>query len=105
MSEFTKQGGTWLGAVRSHVQCKFRNGERVTWGSNDILEPHVTIGQVEEIAAIAVDAAFPEVDKLKKRIKELEKKYLQAQIERDFLRNKVAAGKLGLGSHYFIEYK
>jgi hypothetical protein len=81
MSDFTKNGGKWLSAVRSHVQWEFRNGESVTWGSNDVLEPHVTIGQVEEIAAIAVDAAFPEVDKLKKEVEELRKKYLLAQIE------------------------
>ena len=80
MSEFTKRGGAWLGAVRSHVQSKFRNGEHVTWGSNDVLEPHVTIGQIEEIAAIAVDAAFNEVDKLNKTIESLREKLLKAQM-------------------------
>jgi len=80
MSEFTKRGGKWLGAIRSYVQCKFNNGEYVLWGSNDVLEPHATIGQIEEIAAIAVDAALPEFDRLNNEIKKLREKLLKAQM-------------------------
>lgn len=80
MSNYTKMGGPWLGAVHSYVQRKFNNGEWVRWGTNDVLEPSVTIRQMEEVAAIAVDATFPEIDKLNKRIKELQKKLLMAQI-------------------------
>jgi len=80
VSDFTKQGGEWLGAVRSYVQHKFFNGETVTWGSGDELRPPATIGQIEEVAALAVDSAFKEVDELKKEIERLRKKLLFAQL-------------------------
>lgn len=82
MSEFTKNGGKWLSAVRSYIQWHFRNGSQVTWGSNDILEPHVTVKQMEEAAAKAVDAAAREVDELKEQIDKLRKELLQEQIKK-----------------------
>ena len=82
MSEFTKRGGAWLGAVRSWIQWNCINGSDVTWGSDEILRcrRNFTPAMVEEIAATAVDAAFPEVDKLNKKIDELREKLLKAQI-------------------------
>lgn len=71
MSEYTKQGGTWLAAVRSWIQCNCTNGSKVTWGSNDVLSPNITVKQIEEIAARAVDVSFPEFDLLKKSNYEL----------------------------------
>jgi hypothetical protein len=49
-------GGPWLGAIRNWIQCKKKNGERVTWGSSDVLEPHMTMKEIEEICAVAVAA-------------------------------------------------
>jgi hypothetical protein len=86
MSEYTKNGGPWLGAARSWVQWNCYNGERVTWGSNDVLEPPITIRQVEELAARVVDAAIPEVDMLIDKIERLRKKHLRAEIEIEHLR-------------------
>jgi hypothetical protein len=82
MSEFTKSGGAWLGATRSWIQWNCINGDTVTWGSDEILKlkRNFTPAVVEEIAAQAVDAAFPEVDKLKETIESLRKKLFLAQI-------------------------
>jgi len=52
--DILKRGGHWLGAVRSWMQTRCRNGEDVTWGSHDRLERTFTVKDVEEIASIAV---------------------------------------------------
>lgn len=82
MSEFTKNGGAWLGAARSWIQWNCSNGSSVTWGSDEILQfrRNFTPAVVEEIAMTAVDAAFPEVDKLKDEIRVLREKLLKAQM-------------------------
>ena len=85
-SEYTKGGGPWLGAARSWVQWNCKNGSDVTWGSNEELVPPLTIRQVEELAARVTDAAIPEMDKLKKELETLRKKYLSVQIELEQLR-------------------
>jgi len=54
--EKVRDGGAWLGAVRSWVQRKRFNGSRVTWGSGDLLEPQMTAGELEEACALAVEA-------------------------------------------------
>jgi hypothetical protein len=54
--ELLRKGGAWLGEARAWVQRKKLNGLRVTWGTNDVLEPPVTISEVEEIAAYAAAA-------------------------------------------------
>ena len=86
MSEYTKGGGPWLGAARSWVQWNCKNGSDVTWGSNEELVPPLTIRQVEELAARVTDADIPEMDKLKKELETLRKKYLSVQIELEQLR-------------------
>lgn len=68
MSEYTKNGGEWLAAARSWVQSHCQNGERVTWGSSDVLEPALTIRQIEELAACVADAAASEMDALKEQL-------------------------------------
>lgn len=50
------RGGPWLGAVRSWIQRRCHNGERVTWGSRDVLKPNLTVNDVERAAAEAVTA-------------------------------------------------
>ena len=54
--EVRKAGGDWIGAARNWLQWHTRNGEHVTWGSEDVLEPPMTVRQVEDIAACAVAA-------------------------------------------------
>jgi hypothetical protein len=54
------KGGYWIGLLRSKVQTMFRNGEHVDWGSNDILEPHATIRNVEELGAYAASGIITE---------------------------------------------
>lgn len=49
--ELLRRGGEWLGAAREWVKCRKRNGDRVTWGSTDELQPSMTIREVEELAA------------------------------------------------------
>jgi len=82
MSKFTDNGGEWLAAVRSWIQSNCNNGSSATWNSDEILEcrRNFTPALVEEIAARAVDAAFPEVDDLKKQIEVLRGKLLRAQM-------------------------
>lgn len=71
------KGGTWLGAARRKIQWIFMgNGSRVTWGSNDVLSPHATVANVEQVAAAAVEADRQERDAelaaLRARVAELE---------------------------------
>ena len=49
------KGGKWLAAARSWLQWHCRNGERVTWGSADVLEPPL---QIKDVEAIAGEAAW-----------------------------------------------
>ena len=56
----TKQGGKWLGAARTWLQWHTRNGESVTWGSQDVIEPQMTVKMVEELAANVAEAAVEE---------------------------------------------
>lgn len=58
--ELYKKGGKWLGAARSWLQSNTHNGDRVTWGSLDILEPHLTVRQMEDFAAHVAAAAINE---------------------------------------------
>lgn len=71
MSGYIKQGGEWLASVRSWIKRNCINGSSIIYGSNEVLRPHMTAKQVEEVAAKAVDVVFPEVDALKKENSEL----------------------------------
>jgi hypothetical protein len=58
--EVLKKGGNWIGSVRRWVQSKKRNGETITWGSNEEIKPAMTMLEVETIGAIAVAAYMNE---------------------------------------------
>jgi len=58
--DLSRKGGKWLGAARSWLQSNTNNGDRVTWGSHDILEPHLTVRQMEDFAAHVAAAAINE---------------------------------------------
>jgi hypothetical protein len=68
--ERLRMGGPWLGDARNWLKCHTRNGERVTWGSEEALEPPLTVRQVEEIAAVAVAAEMRESDALRSQLAE-----------------------------------
>lgn len=80
---FLNQGGKWLGNIRAWIQREFRNGETVIWGSNDKLEPYVTVFQIEEAAARGYAEAYNdrkrEVQILKEKIKEFERQTAKSE--------------------------
>ncbi len=51
-------GGSWLGAARSWLQWHKHNGGTVTWGSEEVLSPPMTVKDCEELARDAVAAAI-----------------------------------------------
>lgn len=51
--------GTHLGAVRTWIKWNCKNGERVTWGSNDSVG-ELTVAQLEEIAQRVSEAVKDE---------------------------------------------
>lgn len=58
-----RKGGVWLGAARSWIQTRFMNGDSVTWGSHDVLQPRfgpITVADIEEVAALAAAGALNE---------------------------------------------
>ena len=61
-----RQGGKWLGMARSWVQSHKLNGDKVTWGSNDVLNPPMTIREVEEVCAYAVASVMNNIEDVEK---------------------------------------
>ena len=64
---FLKEGGGWLGALRTRIQTMFicGNGEDITWGSDQEIKPVPTMKQIEELGAEAVAGYYNEkVEKL-----------------------------------------
>jgi hypothetical protein len=61
--ELSRKGGKWLGAARSWLQSNTMNGDRVTWGSRDIIEPHLTVNDIEDLAAHIAAAAINEIER------------------------------------------
>jgi len=55
-----KKGGSWLGTIRNWIQCKFNNGEHVTWGSKDYLTGSFTVRELEDLASRIAAAAINE---------------------------------------------
>lgn len=49
------KSGKHLGAVRRWIKWNVKNGERVTWGSCDVLEHQFTVADLEEIAQQIAD--------------------------------------------------
>lgn len=58
--ELSKKGGKWLGAARSWLQSNTNNGDRVTWGSHDLIEPQLTVKELEDLAAHIAAAVINE---------------------------------------------
>lgn len=56
--EFLRTGGDWIGSARAWMQRKKRNGSRVTWGSDEALEPPMTVREVEDVVSNASWAAY-----------------------------------------------
>lgn len=54
--ELLRQGGEFMGEAHSWLQRKKLNGSTVTWGSQDVLQPPMTVSDVEEVAAYAAAA-------------------------------------------------
>lgn len=59
--ELSRKGGKWLGAARSWLQSNTRNGDHVTWGSREMIEPQLTIRELEDFAAHVAAAAINEM--------------------------------------------
>ena len=55
--DLLKKGGPWLAAARNWLQHNTINGDSVTWGSNDIIKPALTVKQIEELAAVVALSA------------------------------------------------
>jgi len=57
--EILKGGGNWLGTARGWVQSRCHNGSTVTWNTPEVLVPHLTMRDVEELALeVATTAIF-----------------------------------------------
>lgn len=48
--ELVVKSGEHLAAVRTWIQWNARNGEQVTWGSEDVLQGEFTVAQLERLA-------------------------------------------------------
>jgi hypothetical protein len=57
-AELLQRGGEWLGAARNWLKWHTLNGERVTWGSGDLVEPQLSVRQIEDLAAEVAAAAM-----------------------------------------------
>jgi hypothetical protein len=64
--ELKRKGGKWLGTARSWMQSNAYNGDRVIWGSSEVLVPHMTVKDLEDLAAHVAAAAINEERKRKK---------------------------------------
>jgi len=62
-----KKGGSWLSEVRSYIQNNFINGSDVTWGSNEVLNPSITVKQLEEMASFIAAETYKDARRRQKR--------------------------------------
>ncbi len=72
--EVEREGGPWLGALRTRIQSVFRNGEHVTWGSNDVVSHAPTVKELEEMCAWAVAADRNDAENREKQAEWKEKR-------------------------------
>ena len=56
-------GGNWLGTAREWIQCKFKNGSDVTWGSQDMLKGRSLV--VQDIELLAANIAASAINEYK----------------------------------------
>lgn len=71
-AELLRQGGEWLGAARKWLQWNTRNGDQVTWGSGDLIEPQLSVRQIEDLASEVAAAAMrpqPSEERLEQALK------------------------------------
>ena len=84
-TELMKKGGEWLGACRKWLQWNTHNGDRVTWGSNDVIQPPLTARDVEELASCVAEAAAEQLKTSDEILEKLRKKHLRLEMEFDAL--------------------
>ena len=58
--DLKRSGGRWLGAAREWLQWNTVNGDRATWGSDDAVQPQLTVRDIEDLAAHVAVAAIEE---------------------------------------------
>jgi hypothetical protein len=60
--KLSHKGGEWLGVAREWIQRRYRNGDSVNFGSDDVLEGNIREIEIEwvasEIAAAAINEFF-----------------------------------------------
>lgn len=62
-SDMMQKGGVHFRAVREWLQWNTKNGDRVTWGSHDVIHPQLTVKEVEEMACHIASAVINEQEK------------------------------------------
>lgn len=67
--ELMKTGGMWLGTIRTYIQHNFIDGDRLTWNSEEELRPHITMKQLQEIAAHVAASVYKEINNVERRSK------------------------------------
>lgn len=70
----TKDKRTVLGETRKYIQWNFLNGDNVTWGSDDILKPYMTVAKLESFAQGIANPLESKILILENQVKNLEKK-------------------------------
>lgn len=63
-----------LEETRKYIQWNFKNGDVVTWKSEDILMPYMTVGKLERFAKSITNPFLLKIELLEKQIKELKEK-------------------------------
>ena len=72
MFELMRKGGKWLASARNVLQCKARNGDRLIWGSHDLVVG-LTVRDIEEMAACVAASAINEyMEDVEREYKRLE---------------------------------
>lgn len=81
--DLKNQGGGWLGVARNWIQCKFINGDNVTWSSDEILRIHgaLTVRDIESFAARVALATLEEYSS--SLVTEGEKAALKAYMDKE----------------------
>lgn len=86
--ELMKKGGAWLGRVRDWMQRRKRNGETVTWGSDEALVPPVTVRELEEVAALS--AAEVVRESLSEMLRQIREAGWSVAVHNDYRQNGIA---------------
>jgi hypothetical protein len=95
--DLLKQGGEWLGAARRWLQWNTHNGDRVTWGSEEVLHPPLTVRQVEELAAHVAAATLNEYRIRNAEFAIAQLRHLYQQLHDDTIKDQKRVAKYLLG--------